>query len=38
MLEVLKPAAIICYGEAFPEMRGNILLILRIAPKKSKND
>lgn len=24
MLEMLKPAAIICYGETFPEMRGNI--------------
>ncbi|MCL2675212.1 MAG: DUF4417 domain-containing protein [Firmicutes bacterium] len=24
MLEVLKPSAIVCYGEAFDEMRGNI--------------
>lgn len=24
MLEVIKPSAILCYGEVFPEMRGNI--------------
>ena len=24
MLEVIKPSAIICYGEPFPEMKGNI--------------
>ncbi|MEG1752224.1 MAG: DUF4417 domain-containing protein [Clostridia bacterium] len=24
MLEIIKPSAIICYGETFPEMKGNI--------------
>ena len=27
MLEVIKPSAIIIYGEAFPEMKGNIKVI-----------
>jgi len=27
MLEVLKPSAIICYGDPFPEMKGNIKVI-----------
>lgn len=27
MLEVIKPSAVICYGEPFPEMKGNIKAI-----------
>lgn len=27
MLEIIKPSAIICYGECFPEMKGNIKII-----------
>ena len=27
MMEVIKPSAIICYGEPFDEMKGNIIKI-----------
>lgn len=34
MLEIIEPTAVICFGEPFPEMRGNVVAVDYLSSRK----